>query len=250
MIAQGRKEILVGEQRLGYDPAHFLIATMGLPAVGQVTEASSESPYLSFRLVLDKSVVTSVMVESSLGYAPGEGGGVRGVDVNPLPTDLLEATLRLVRLVDEPEDYPTLAPLVVREIVYRLLKSEQGSRLRHLATLGGQTHRMVRAVETLRERFDQSLRVEDLARELNMSVSGFHAHFKAATAMTPLQFLKEIRLQEARRLLLSEDTGAAEAGFRVGYDDASHFSRDYKRHFGAPPLRDVQQLREVAADSR
>ena len=167
--------------------------------------------------------------------------------MSPLAGELLEATLRLVRLAERPEDYRVLPPLTVREITYWLLRGEQGFRLQHLVRFGGQGHRMARAVERLRRSFDEPLRIEELAAELNMSVSGFHAHFKAATALTPLQFQKELRLQEARRLMLSEDKGAAEAGFQVGYDDPSHFSRDYRRHFGEPPLRDVQRLRESAA---
>jgi len=139
-----------------------------------------------------------------------------------------------------------LAPLIVREIVYRLLTGPQCGRLRHLATFGGQAHRMVRAVEKLRQDYDKPLRIEDVARELGMSASGFHAHFKAVTAMSPLQFQKHLRLQEARRLMLSENLDAGEAGYRVGYDDQSHFSRDYRRHFGEPPMRDVERLRELA----
>ena len=137
-------------------------------------------------------------------------------------------------------------PLVVREIVYRLLTGHQGGRMRHLATDGGHAHRMVRAVAKLRENFDKPLRIEAVARELGMSASGFHAHFKAVTAMSPLQFQKSLRLQEARRLMLGEHLDAAEAGYRVGYEDPAYFSRDYKRHFGAPPIRDVELLRERA----
>ena len=246
VIAQGRKDILLGEARFRYDPAHYLISTMELPLSGQVVEASAARPYLSFRLVLDPSVVTSVMVESGVAQPRGDGGGMKAVDVSPLDANLLDATLRLVRLIDAPSEYYALAPLVIRELVYRLLTGAQGCRMRHLATFGGEAHRMVRAVETVRKHFDKPLRIEDMARELCMSVSGFHAHFKAVTAMSPLQFQKQLRLQEARRLMLSENLDAAEAGYRVGYDDASHFSRDYKRHFGQPPMRDVERLRELA----
>ncbi|HUB24912.1 MAG TPA: helix-turn-helix domain-containing protein, partial [Tepidisphaeraceae bacterium] len=144
-----------------------------------------------------------------------------------------------------PAEYQALSPLVVREIIYRLLTGAQGNRMRHLATVGGHAHRMVRAVEKLRENFDKPLRIEMIARELGMSTSGFHAHFKAVTAMSPLQFQKQLRLQEARRLMLSENFDAAQAGYRVGYDDASHFSREYKRHFGQSPIRDVDRLREL-----
>ena len=246
VIAQGSKQVLIGGDRFRYDPAHYLITTVGLPTISQIDVASVERPYLGLRLVLDPSVVTSVMVESGLVHPIGDGG-VRAVDVSALDAKLLDATLRLVRLMETPGEYRVLGPLVVREIVYRLLTGAQGNRMRHLATFGGHEHRMVRAVTKLRENFDRPLRIEAVARELGMSVSGFHAHFKTVTAMSPLQFQKQLRLQEARRLMLSENLDAAEAGDRVGYEDASHFSREYKRHFGEPPVRDVERLREVAA---
>jgi len=186
------------------------------------------------------------MVESGAVQVRGDGGAVKGVDVSPLDTDLLDATLRLVRLTERPGEYRVLGPMVIREIVYRLLNGAQAGRLRHLATFGGQAHRMVRAVEKLRQDFAKPLRMEDVAGELGMSVSGFHAHFKSVTAMSPLQFQKHLRLQEARRLMLSENLDAGEAGFRVGYEDQSHFSRDYKRHFGEPPMLDMGRLRELA----
>jgi len=245
VIAQGSKEILLGEDRFRYDPAHYLISTIDLPLTAQIIEATPQEPYLSFRLVLDPAVVTSVMMETGLAEPRGNGGGVKAVDVSPLEPNLLDATLRLVRLVESPAEYQALSPLVVREIIYRLLTGAQGNRMRHLATVGGHAHRMVRAVEKLRENFDKPLRIEMIARELGMSTSGFHAHFKAVTAMSPLQFQKQLRLQEARRLMLSENFDAAQAGYRVGYDDASHFSREYKRHFGQSPIRDVDRLREL-----
>jgi AraC-like DNA-binding protein len=247
MIAQGAKDVWLGEEEFHYDAAHYLISTLGVPAIGRVVEASRERPYLGLRVSLDPSVVTSVMVESAVGVQTrGEGVGVTGVGVSPLDADLLDAVVRLVRLIDRPGEYRVLAPLIIREIVYRLLNGAQASRLRHLATFGGQAHRMVRAVEKLRQDFDKPLRIEGVARELGMSASGFHAHFKAVTAMSPLQFQKHLRLQEARRLMISENLDAGEAGYRVGYEDQSHFSRDYKRHFGEPPMRDVERLREMA----
>jgi AraC-like DNA-binding protein len=174
---------------------------------------------------------------------------VRAIDVSPLDAGLLDAVVRLVRLLDSPTEARFLSPLVTREIVYRLLRGEQGDRLRHTAVLGGHSHRIARALERLRNEFDQPLRIEEIARELGMSVSGFHHHFRAVTAMSPLQFQKQIRLQEARRLMLGEDLDAASAGYRVGYGDASHFTREYKRRFGAPPARDVERLREAATES-
>ena len=165
------------------------------------------------------------------------------IDVSPLDAGLLDAVVRLVRLLEAPADAPYLAPLVIREIVYRLLKGEQGARLSQVADEGGRAHRVTRAVERLRSEFDRPLRVEELARELGMSVSGFHHQFKALTALSPMRFQKQLRLQEARRLMLAEDLDAASAGHRVGFRDASHFNREYKRLFGAPPMRDLDRLR-------
>jgi AraC-like DNA-binding protein len=166
-----------------------------------------------------------------------------------LQAGLLDAVVRLVRLVDSPTEARMLMPLVMREIVYLLLVGAQGDRLQHLTVSGGTTTRIARAVERLRNDYDKPLRIESLARELGMSASGFHAQFKAVTAMSPLQFQKQIRLQEARRLMIGEDLDAARAGYRVGYDDASHFTREYKRLFGEPPMRDVHRLRTVATAS-
>lgn len=248
VIAQGRKEILFGGDRLRYDAAHYLITTVGMPGVGHIVEASPARPYLAFRLVLDPSIVTSAMVETCL-VRPRDAGVVKAADVSTLDAGLLDATVRLVRLLDAPEEYRTIAPLVIREIVYRLLTGRQASRMRHLATFGGQAHRVARAVKRLSADFNKAIRVEDMAAELGMSVSAFHAHFKTVTAMSPLQFQKHLRLQEARRLMLNENLDAGEAGYRVGYDDQSHFSREYKRHFGDPPMRDVERLRERAGAS-
>jgi AraC-like DNA-binding protein len=249
VIAQGAKEVLLGEDLFRYDPAHYLLASVGLPVSGRVVEASADRPYLALRLILDPAVVASVMVEAGFPSPRGEAG-VRGIDVSPLDASLLDTTVRLVRLLDSPEDYRILAPLVTREIVYRLLKGEQADRLRQMTSLGGQTHRIARAVERLRQELDKPLRIESIAKELAMSVSAFHHHFKAVTALSPLQFQKQLRLQEARRLLLAEDLDAAGAGFRVGYEDPSHFTRDYKRQFGEPPMRDVVRLREAVALAR
>ncbi|QNN22734.1 AraC family transcriptional regulator [Planctomycetales bacterium ZRK34] len=246
VIAQGSKQITLADETFRYDPAHYLITTMQLPISGKVIKASPREPYLGFRLVLDPAVVTSVMVDCDRVLSHRDRS-VKALDVSPLDVNLLDATLRLVRLTETPNEYPILAPLVIREIIFRLLTGAQGDRMRHLATYSGQAHRMARAVESIRDNFDKPLKIEQVARQLNMSVSGFHAHFKSVTAMSPLQFQKRLRLQEARRLMLNENLDAAEAGYQVGYDDASHFSRDYKRHFGDPPLRDVERLRDMAA---
>jgi len=245
IIAQGAKTLVLGEDAFRYDLAHYMIATVGVPMTAQVVEASARNPYLGLRLILDPAVVSSVMVEAGIVQSRGDGD-VKAVDVSRLDSELLDATLRIVRLIERPGEYRMLAPLIVREIVYRLLIGAQPCRMRHLATFGGQAHRMVRAVEKLRANYDKPLSIEALAKELGMSLSGFHAHFKAVTAMSRLQYQKQIRLQEARRLMVSENLDAGEAGYRVGYDDQSHFSREYKRHFGEPPMRDVERMREAA----
>ncbi len=246
LIAQGAKEVLVGEGRYRYDPYHYLLGTVALPAVGQVLEASAERPYLSLRLALDPALVSSVLIETGRLAPRSRSTGASAVDVSPIGTDLLDAVVRLVRLVETPAEAPVLRPLLTREIVYRLLVGAQGERLRHLAVLGGHRGRIARATARLQEDFDQPLRMERLAEDLGMSVSSFHHHFKAVTGMTPVGFQKQLRLQEARRLLLGEDLDAAAAGRRVGYDNASHFSREYKRLFGRPPMRDAARLRPPA----
>src|SRR5215831_12750916 len=247
VVAQGSKEFLLGESRYRYDPFHYLLVTVDLPYVGQVVEASKERPFLSLRLDLAPTLVSEILVEAG-HISPRTHADVRGITVSPVDGSLADAMVRVARLLDAPDEARVLLPLVTREIIYRLLKGEQGDRLRHLALLGGYTPSIARAVERLRQDFDQPLRIERLAHELGMSVSGLQHHFKAVTAMSPLQFQKRLRLLEARRLMLGEDLDAASAAFRVGYHDASHFNREYKSLFGVPPMRDVQQLRqEVSA---
>ena len=248
MIAQVSKEVLLGEDRYRYDADRYLITAAALPTASRVTEASEERPYLGVVLGLDPALVGSVMVEAGQP-ALRELAAVRAFDVSPLDAGLLDAVVRLVGLLDTPADEASfLRPLLTREIVFRLLRGEQGDRLRQIAILGGHSHRIARALEQLREDFDRPLRIEDVAREVGMSVSGFHHHFRAVTAMSPLQFQKRMRLQEARHLMLAEDLDAASAGYRVGYSDASQFNREYKRLFGAPPARDVVRLREAAME--
>jgi len=246
VIAQGSKEVWLGDDCYRYDADRYLITAAALPTATRVTGASEEQPYLGVVLGLDPALVGSVMVEAGQP-APREHAAMRAFDVSPLDAGLLDAVVRLVGLLDSPaEEARFLRPLVTREIVFRLLMGEQGGRLRQIAALGGHAHRIARALERLREDFDRPLRIEDVARESGMSVSGFHHHFKAVTAMSPLQFQKRMRLQEARRLMLGEDLDAGSAGRRVGYGDASQFTREYKRLFGAPPMRDAERLREAA----
>ena len=244
VIAQGSKAFLLGESRYRYDPDHYLIATLELPSISQIIEATPEQPYLSIRMDLTPSFVESVIEDAGQGSLPGNVD-VRAMDVSRLDINLQDAVVRLVRLLDSPAEVPVLMPLIKREIVYRLLMGKQGARLRQLAIQGSYAPYIAKAVELIRQDFDQTLRIEDLARELGMSISGLHHRFKAVTAMSPLQFQKQLRLQEARRLMLSEDFDAASAAYRVGYHDPAYFNREYKRLFGVPPIRHVQRLREA-----
>lgn len=247
VIAQGVKEVHLGEECFRYDPYRYLLATVGLPVVGHLVEASPEKPYLALRLDLDPSLVASVMLEAGLPAPRRNVGSVRALDVSPLDMGLLETMVRLVRLVEAPPaEARVLLPLVTREIVFRLLAGDQNVRLRNIAVLGGHTEGVARAIERLRKDYDKPQRIDCLAREIGMSPSVFHEHFKAVTAMSPLQFLKHLRLQEARRLLLDGDVDAATAGYRVGYEDPSQFSKEYKRLFGDPPMRDVERVRQAA----
>ena len=240
-VAQGKKRASLGGEVFLYDPLNYLIYTVDLPVAFEIEEASAEQPYLGLRLNLDPSLVAAAIAESGIQIKKGDAG-VKAMNVSAIDADLLDAVVRLVRIAEDPAEGQVLAPLVIKEIIYRLLAGGQGARLAHLLT-AGDTRRISKAIGHLREHFDEPLRIENVARELGMSVSGFHHHFKSVTAMSPLQFQKQIRLQEARRLMLGEDLDAASAGFRVGYEDPSYFSRDYKRQFGAPPQRDIARLR-------
>lgn len=244
VIAQGRKEVMVGGELYSYDRAHYLVNSVRLPVEAQIVEASRERPYLCLRPIFDPFLVGSVIVEANLPFR-GQAN-LKAIQISRLDSGLLDAVVRLVRLLDAPQDARMLAPLVMREIVYRLLVGEQGDRLRHIAVLDGSTHRIAKAIDRLRKDFDQPLRAENIAREIGMSVSGFQHHFKTVTSMSPLQFQKHLRLHEARRLMIGEHLDAAGAGYRVGYDDASQFNREYKRLFGLPPMRDALRLRERA----
>jgi AraC-like DNA-binding protein len=240
-IAQGIKRVLLGEEVFRYDPGHYLLFTVDLPLIFQIEKAAPAEPYLGLRLDLDPSLVATVLMEADIKIKKGDASA-KAMDVHSIDVNLLDAVVRLVRLADEPGSSNVLAPLIVKEIIYRLLAGGQGARLGHLLP-SGDTQRISQAIGHLREHFDEPLKMDDFARQLGMSVSGFHHHFKSVTAMSPLQFQKQIRLQEARRLMLGEDLDAASAGFRVGYEDPSYFSRDYKKLFGSPPQRDIGSLR-------
>lgn len=248
IIAQGSKVLFLGDSHYQYDPFKYLLTTLELPRISHIVEASKEKPYLSVRLELDPNMVSSVMIESGQ-VMEKRNADAEATKVNPLSVEMLEAVVRLVRLIEHPGEAQILMPLIKREIVFRLLTGNQRDQLYHLTISEGHTSSMAWAVDQLRQNFDQSFRMEYLAQELGMSVSSFYLHFKSVTAMTPLQFQKRVRLQEARRLMLGEDLDATSAAYQVGYNDAAHFSREYKSIFGAPPKRDIQRLREENMES-
>lgn len=246
IVAQGRKQVMLADEVYLYDAAQYLVVTVDLPIVGQVIQASKKAPYLCLRLDLEPAEIGALLLSPGLpaaGAAPGGAQDERGLFLGEASLPLIEASLRLLRLLETPEDIPILAPLAVREIVYRLLRSEHGERLRRIALADTQAQRIGRAIRWVKVNYALPLRIEAMAREVGLSSSALHHQFKAVTAMSPLQYQKQLRLQEARRLMLGEVADAATAGYRVGYESSSQFSREYSRLFGAPPSRDVARLR-------
>jgi AraC-like DNA-binding protein len=244
IVAQGAKEVFLAGEVYRYDPGRSLLVSVDLPISARVVEATPARPCLAVRLSLDPSVVGELLADCPDARPPGPPA--RGVEVSPVEPQLLDAVGRLVALLDSPQSLGPLAPLVVREITYRVLVGPQGARLRQMATAGAPAQQIARAIRWLREHFAEPLPGESLARHAQMSLSGFHQHFKTVTGLSPLQYQKQLRLQEARRLMLGEGLDAATAAFRVGYESPSQFSREYRRLFGTPPRRDVAAIKVVA----
>ncbi|MFC4275479.1 AraC family transcriptional regulator [Achromobacter aloeverae] len=240
VIAQGGKRLLVGEDVFEYDPFRYMVSSVDLPVVAEVRPASDAEPYLSLRLDLDVEEIGALIRDDHLP-PPGPAEAPRGVHVHPLGGSMLDAVLRLARLLDTPADIPIVAPLIKREILYRLLVNGQGLALRQTALQDSHTQRIARSIHQMRTCYDQPLRVDHMARDAHMSVSSFHHHFKSVTAMSPLQFQKQLRLQEARRLIFMGDGDVAVVARQVGYESPSQFSREYSRLFGTAPMRDKRR---------
>jgi AraC-like DNA-binding protein len=245
VIAQGAKRVMLGDDTYVYDAHHFLITSVDLPTVVQIIEASREKPYLGLVLKIDQREISQLMVDSNLPPPPPRQSS-RGMATGKMTVQLLTAFQRLIDLLAEPKDIPILAPIIQREIFYRLLVSDQGARLRQMASAGSQSQQIARAIYWLKGNFTQPLRIDDLATQVNMSTSTFHHHFRSVTAMSPLRYQKWLRLNEARRLMLAENQDATTAAFQVGYESPSQFSREYSRLFGNSPLRDITNLRQMA----
>jgi AraC-like DNA-binding protein len=243
IVAQGTKLVMLAQDGYQYDPAHYLVVSVNLPISGEIIQATSESPYLCLRLDFDPKQIFDIIKESNQTTSK-KGDSQRGLFVSKMNSLLLDAVLRLVRLLDTPEDIPLLAPLVIREILYRILQDEQGDSVKQIAMIGSHAQRIAKVIHLIKQDFAKPLRIEELALTANMSSSSLHHHFKQVTRLSPLQYQKQLRLQEARRLLLSEVADAANAGFQVGYESPSQFSREYSRMFGLPPISDIKRLRE------
>jgi AraC-like DNA-binding protein len=245
VVAQGVKRVLLGDDVFVYDAHHYLITSVDLPTFVQIIEASREKPCLGLVMKLDQREISQLMVDSNLP-PPHPQQSSRAMATGEITQPMLTSFLRLIDLLDEPKDIPILAPIIKREIFYRLLVGDQGARLRQIASAGSQSQQIARAIDWLKGNFAKPLRIDDLAAQVNMSTSTFHHHFRQVTAMSPLQYQKWLRLNEARRLMLAEDQDAAAAAFQVGYESPSQFSREYSRLFGDSPLRDITSLRQMA----
>ncbi len=244
VIVQGEKQVLLENEIYRYAPPQFLAVSVDLPLMGQVTVASAEAPYLCLAIDLNVRTIADLLAQSGeAGWSRSETA--RGLFVGDLDDATLESVLRLTQLLDSPRDIPVLAPLALREFHYRLLRGPYGAAVAQTAITGSNTHKIGQVIRRMRAQYAEPIRVEELASQANMSPSSFHQHFKAVTAMSPLQYQKRLRLTEARGLLLGGGADAASAAYRVGYQSVSQFSREYARLFGAPPMRDVEALRRA-----
>lgn len=251
LVAQGAKSLAVGNSTLRYGVGDFLLVSLDLPVVSRVTEASAGKPLLSLGLAIDGARMAELMgrIDPATGGLPlrGAADAGLGVAVNRISDDLLDAVIRLLRLLDRPAHIAALAPLIEQEILYQLLIGPCGPQLIEISMADSSRNRIARSIAWLRAHYREPLRLESLADHAGMSLSSLHAHFKAATALTPLQYQKQLRLHEARRLMLHEELDVGSAGYRVGYQSASQFSREYGRLYGLPPQRDVERLRAQSA---
>jgi AraC-like DNA-binding protein len=240
-VAQGSKSVMLGNEHFSYGSNEYLLTSIGLPVLTRVTQASGNCPFLCFLLNLDMLQMNELISEMRMPLAAKPSAC--GIALGRVSAPLHDASLRLLRLLDQPQAIATLAPLIHKEIAYHLLAGPHGDRLRHMAVLDSRTHQIGRAMEWIKENFELQLRIDELAERVNMSMSSLHHHFKAVTAMTPVQYQKLLRLEGARRLMLIDRFDAGAAGHRVGYRSASQFSREYARQYGLAPMRDIAQAR-------
>ncbi|OPY68313.1 MAG: Exoenzyme S synthesis regulatory protein ExsA [Syntrophorhabdus sp. PtaU1.Bin050] len=242
VVVQGSKRSVIGSEEFRYGENHCLVIGVDMPSANHVITASPEKPFLAVTLDLDKYLITQLAAQT-LPPPRSENKSLKGVAVTEVDPDLMDAFLRLVELLDKPEQIPVLASMIVREIHYRLLIGPQGERLRMVNTLGTQSNQIARILTWLRDNYKEPLQVDELARKANMATSTFHRRFRELTTISPLQFQKCLRLYEAQRMMLVENEDASVAAMAVGYESPTQFSREYKRMFGEPPYRHVNRLR-------
>lgn len=243
VIVQGAKTVLLGKEYYKYDASSYLVASVHLPIIGQIIEATSQSPYLGLKLSFSSDQILEI-IKASQFVLSKQPDLKRGLLVTKTSPSLLDALLRLVSLLETPSEIPILAPLFIKEILFRVLQDDHGYLIRQFAIIGSHAHTIAKAIAFINNDITRPLRIDDLAKEMSLSPSSLHHQFKKVTAMSPLQYQKQIRLQEARRLLLSETATAAEAGYKVGYESPSQFSREYARMFGLPPMSDIKNLKD------
>jgi len=243
LVVQGEKQLLLGDQLFTCGRGSFVVVSVDLPITFQISRATAKEPYLALALTLKPAAIASLLLEATSVDRLPASAEVAGMGVSDAPSELLDALVRLLRLLDQPRDLPVLAPIAEKEILWRLLCSKQGPRLRQVGLADSRLSQIGRAMRWMREHYRETLPVEELARISAMSVTSFHRHFRAVALMSPLQYLKHIRLQEARALLLAQAEDVASVGHAVGYDSPSQFSREYKRAYGSPPSQDARALR-------
>jgi AraC-like DNA-binding protein len=248
VIAQGRKRVDLGRTTFIYGESRYLLTAVDLPIVSQIVEASEEVPCLAMSLKLEMPVIRELLSQEEM-HVPEAPPDTPAMATGEATVEFLSACCRLIELLDTPQDIPFLSGLIQREIIYRILRGPEGARLRAVATLGDQSHRTAKAIAWIKANYAKPLRVEDLAHIAGMGLSTLHNHFRALTAMSPLQYQKQLRLQAARGRMLIDGLDAASAAFEVGYESASQFNREYSRLFGQPPMRDIRTLRSPDAPS-
>jgi AraC-like DNA-binding protein len=241
IMVQGEKEVFLNEETYRYGVGQYLVVSVDLPLSGGAIKATPDQPYLGFKLNLDPAQLCDIMVQTNPGIS--KPGSVSGWFISDAEPSLIDCAIRLTQLLDTPQDIPFLAPMIIREIYYRLLLGEQGEAVRQVATAGSTMQRIAEVIKRIRADFTKPLRVEDLAEQAHMSPSSFHRKFKDVTSMSPLQYQKRLRLLEARYQMLSENADATYTAYQVGYESPSQFSREYSRMFGAPPMKDIERLR-------
>ena len=246
VIVQGAKQVMVAEEVYRYEPGQYLVVSVDMPVTGQIIEATRDEPYLCLRLDLDLKLLGDMLVEMPDAFGTSSGR-CKCVGVSRTTPDLLDAALRLAQLIDRPAEIAFLAPLIERELMFRLLQRGQGQMLRQILAPESRLQQVTRAISWIRENYDAPFSIEQVASAARMSSSALHQHFREVTSMSPLQYQKQLRLQEARRLILAKSMDAATAAHRVGYDSPSQFSREYRRLFGAPPIKDISRLRSEPA---